>query len=148
MNLPRHFRGMTLVEVMVTITIIGVAGSALVATLGYLGSTGNTAMLQAQAQSVATAYLSEIRQRAFVDPDGLNAEPSRAQFDDVNDYDGLDDATATDAFGNPAGNFRVRVTVGPGALGGIPAADVRRIDVTVDYGAGAVVATGYRTRYP
>jgi hypothetical protein len=43
----------------------------------------------------------------------------------------------------------VRVTVGAGTLNGLPAVDVRRIDVTVDYGNGSqVVASGYRTRYP
>jgi hypothetical protein len=56
---------------------------------------------------------------------------------------------ASDEFGNVVGNYRVRVNVAAGALNGLPAADVRRIDVTVDYGnAFSVVASGYRTRYP
>lgn len=142
-------RGVTLIELVVSITVIAVAGAALTGTLAYLNGTGNTAILQAQAQSIANAYLNEITGKAFVDPDGVNGEPVRAQFDDINDYDGLNTAAASDEFGNGAGNFRVSVAVGPGALNGLPAANVRRIDVTVIYGSGsAVVATGYRTRYP
>ena len=139
-------RGVTLVELVVAIVVIAIAGAALSGTLAYLNGTGNTSILQVQAQSIANAYLNEIAGKNFV-PDGVEA--TRLLFDDVSDYNGLDDAVATDEFGNAAGNFRVRVSVVPGALNGLPAAAVRRIDVTVDYGAGAsVVATGYRTNYP
>jgi len=140
-------RGVTLVELVVAIVVIATAGAALSGTLAYLNGTGNTSILQAQAQSIANAYLNEITGKRFV-ADGV--EGSRDQYDDIFDYNGLDDATALDEFGNAAGNFRVRVVVGAGVLGpGLPAADVRRIDVTVDYGNGSsVVASGYRTRYP
>jgi len=142
----KHQRGVTLVELVVAIVVISVAGAALAGTLAYLNGTGNTSILQAQAQSIANAYLNEIVAKRFV-ADGVEA--SRDQYDDIFDYNGLDDATARDESGNAAGNFRVRVAVVAGALNGIPAADVRRIDVTVDYGnAWTVVASGYRTRYP
>jgi MSHA pilin protein MshD len=139
---------MTLIEVTVSIVIIGLAGTALVGTLSYLSGTGNTSMLQAQAQSIANAYLQEIAGKPFVDPN-VTGETVRAQFDDILDYNGLDTPTASDELGNVAGNFRVRVSVVPGALNGLPPANVRRIDVTVDYGNGArVIASGYRTNYP
>ncbi len=141
-----HSRGVTLIELVVSITVIAIAGAALTGTLAYLSGTGNTSILQAQAQSIANAYLNEISGKAFV-ADGV--EGSRDLYDDIFDYNGLDDAVARDEFGNVAGNFRVRVSVVAGALNAVPAADVRRIDVTVDYGnASSVVASGYRTRYP
>lgn len=144
----RRSRGVTLVELIITITVIALAGTALLGTLAYLGGTGSNALLQAQAQSIANAYLNEILGKSFVDPNA-DGEANRAQFDDVDDYNGLDTPAASDEFGNAAGNFRVRVSVANGTLGALPAADVRRVDVTVDYGnAAAVVATGYRTRYP
>jgi MSHA pilin protein MshD len=134
-------RGLTLVELLVSIVVIAVAGAALAGTLAYLNGTGNTSILQAQAQSVANAYLNNILDKSFAAVPG----PSN----DVNDYNGLNDPVALDAAGNAAGNFRVRVSVGPGVLNGLPAAAVRRIDVTVTYGNGAsLVATGYRTNYP
>ncbi|MBC8024935.1 MAG: prepilin-type N-terminal cleavage/methylation domain-containing protein [Steroidobacteraceae bacterium] len=138
--------GVTLIELVVSIVVIAVAGAALMGTLAYLSGTGNTSILQAQAQSIANAYLNEILGKRFA-PDGV--EGSRNQYDDVRDYNNLDHAVAQDVLDNPAGNFRVRVTVGPGALNGVPAGAVRRIDVTVSYGNGSsVVASGYRTNYP
>jgi len=143
---PSFERGVTLVELVVSIVVIAIAGAALSGTLAYLNGSGNTSILQAQAQSIANAYLNEITGKRFV-ADGVEA--TRDQYDDIFDYNGLDDAVARDEFGNAAGNFRVRVNVVVGALNGLPAADVRRIDVTVDYGnAASVVASGYRTRYP
>jgi MSHA pilin protein MshD len=140
-------RGVTLVELVVSIVVIAIAGAALSGTLAYLNGTGNTSILQAQAQSIASAYLNEIVGKSFVDPN-VDGEPTRAQYDDIDDYDGLDTPAAADEQGNAAGNFRVRVSVVPGVLNGLPAADVRRIDVTVDYGNGSsVVASAYRTRY-
>jgi MSHA pilin protein MshD len=145
----RSQRGVTLIELIATITIIGIAGAALAGTLSYLAGSGSTHLRQAQAQTVAAAYLAEISGKSFADPDGMDGEPNRAQFDDVDDYNGLDTPTATDQFGNPAGNFRVRVSLTPGGLGTLPAIAVWRIDVTVDYDTGAfVVATGYRTNHP
>lgn len=139
-------RGVTLMELVVGIVVIAVAGAALSGTLAYLNGNGNTSILQAQAQSIANAYLNEITAKRFV-ADGV--EGSRDQYDDIHDYNGLVDATATDEFGNAAGNFRVQVSVVPAALNGIPAAASRRIDVTVNYaGVYSVVATGYRTNHP
>jgi MSHA pilin protein MshD len=147
MNRRRTQRGMTLVEVVVSIVVIGLAGAALVGTLSYLAGTGNLSMLQTQAQSIADAYLNEILGKAFVDPD-IDGEASRDLYDDIDDYDGLS-GTATDERGNAAGNFQVSVRVLPGTLGSLPAADVRRIDVTVTYGDNdTVIASGYKTRHP
>jgi len=144
----RTARGMTLIEVVVATAVISIAGAVLVGTLGYINHNSGAAMLQAQAQSIANAYLHEITEKSFADPDGVNAEASRCSFDDVNDYDGLDDAQACDCFGNIAGNFRVRVAVVNAALNGVPAAQSRRIDVTVDFGNGRqVMATGFRMNY-
>jgi MSHA pilin protein MshD len=135
-----------LVELVVAIVVISIAGAALAGTLAYLNGSGNSSILQAQAQSIANAYLNEILGKRFV-ADGVEA--SRDQYADIFDYNGLDDAVARDENGNAAGNFRVRVAVAAGTLNAIPAADVRRVDVTVDYGnAWSVVASGYRTRYP
>jgi MSHA pilin protein MshD len=143
-------RGVTLVELIVAITVIATAGAALVGTLSYLAGTGSDYILQAQAQSIADSYLAEISGKSFSDPDGVDGEANRSLFDDVDDYNGLTSAAASDEMGNAAGNFSVRVTLTPGGLGTIPNADVWRIDVVVDYGNGSangtVISTGYRTR--
>jgi MSHA pilin protein MshD len=145
-RLHRCAHGVTLVELVVSIVVIAIAGAALSGTLAYLSGTGNNSMLQAQAQSIAAAYLNEITGKRYL-ADGQEA--SRAQYDDIFDYNNLDHAVAQDVSGNAAGNFRVRVAVVPGALNGLPVIAVRRIDVTVTYGNGfTVVASGYRVNYP
>ena len=139
---------MTLIELVVSITVIAIAGAVLLGTLGYINNSGGNAMLQAQAQSVANAYLNEITEKSFVDPNGADGESSRDQYDDVNDYAGLDDLNARDRFGNVVANFHVTVSVVGAALNGVPALNSYRVDVTVDYGGAApVVATGFRMRY-
>jgi prepilin-type N-terminal cleavage/methylation domain-containing protein len=138
-------RGVTLVELISAIIVISVAGSALVGTLSYLSTTSSQALIQALAQSVADAYLSLISSRSFADPDGADGEPSSDQFDDVDDFNGLVESAGV-AFGNPTGNLRVRVNLFAGGLGSLPAGDVWRIEVTVEYLNGEVIATGYRTR--
>jgi prepilin-type N-terminal cleavage/methylation domain-containing protein len=141
-------RGVTLIELVVTITVIATAASALIGTLSYLSGEGTSYLLQAQAQSVADAYLSEISGASFADPDGADGEGSRCQFDDVDDYAGYAANVATDQCGNVVGNFPVRVVLTAGGLGTLPAADVWRIDVTVSYDNTSVTATGFRTRHP
>lgn len=145
----RYQRGLTLIEIIATITVISMAGAALVGTLSYLAGSGNGAMRQVQAQSIAQAYLAEISGMSFLDPDGVNEGPNRALWDNVADYNGLDTANATDKTGNVVGPYRVRVVTSAGGLGTLPANAVWRIDVTVDYDTNAsVIATGYRTNHP
>lgn len=144
----RRERGMTLIELVVSITVIAIAGAVLLGTLGYVNNNSGNAMLQAQAQSVASAYLNEITEKSFNDPNGIDGESSRDLYDDVNDYNGLDDASARDRFGNVVANFHVTVAVVNAALNGVPAANSYRVDVTVDYGGvSPVVATGFRMNY-
>ena len=87
--------------------------------------------------------------RPFADPDATPGEATRAQFDDIQDYAGLDDASAVDQSGTVLAPWRVRVSVTPAALGSVPATNARRVDVWVDLPDGQrVLATGFRTRYP
>jgi prepilin-type N-terminal cleavage/methylation domain-containing protein len=142
-------RGVTLIELIASISVISLAGTALLGTLSYLAGAGGNATRQAQAQSIADGYLAEISGMSFADPDGVDGEAGRSLWDDIDDYAGLDTPTASDKLGAAAGNFRVRVNLFPGGLGTLPANAVWRIEVTVDYGDNAsVVATGYRTNHP
>jgi prepilin-type N-terminal cleavage/methylation domain-containing protein len=142
-------RGMTLLELIVTITVVAMAGAALMGTLSYLAGTSGGNMRQAQAQAIANAYLTEISGMSFADPDGVAEGANRLLWDNVMDYNNLNTPTATDKAGNASGNFRVRVNVVAGGLGVLPANAVWRIDVSVDYDTNAfALATGYRTNHP
>lgn len=143
--------GVTLVELVVAIVVIGIAASIV---LGVLASNVNASadpMVRQQAVAIARAYLEEILLRDFDDPDGVDGEVARVDFDDVDDYNGLVNAGARDQFDNAiAGlaDYNVAVNVvSSGVLPGVPAADALRVDVTVSRPPFLnFTLSGYRTR--
>jgi prepilin-type N-terminal cleavage/methylation domain-containing protein len=148
----RHVRGLTLLELLVAIVVIALAGVALMGTLGYIASTSGESLGETQARAIAEAYLAEALARPFVEPTAFDNQVGRANLNDVDDYNGINDSNAQDQLGNTfggVGQFQVNVTVvNSGGLGGLPAADVKRVDVTVrSNGAIRATATGYRTKY-
>jgi MSHA pilin protein MshD len=145
-------RGVTLIELVISIVIVAIAASAVLGVLARSAETSADAMVLSQAVSIGEAYLEEITLKAFVDPDGVEPEAGRASFDDVADYDGLVDAGARDQFGNalPAlAGYTVRVTVTPStALAGVPSADAKRVDVRVTFPPSVdLTLSAYKTRY-
>ena len=145
-------RGVTLIELVVSIVVVALAASAVLGVLARNAGTSADAMVLSQAVSIAEAYIEEITLKPFVDPDGTPVEASRALFDDVDDYNGLVDVGARDQFGNPVptlAGYTVRVTVSPsGALAGIPSTDALRVDVRVTFPPSIdFTMSAYKTRY-
>ncbi len=143
----RSQRGMTLVELVMTIVIIGIAAAALFSAMASITGRSADPMLRQQSLAAAEAYLEEILLQPYVQADQPTA-CGRSCFNDVRDYDGLAGAPA-DADGNALtalAGYGVRVDVtGPNALNGV---DALRVDVNVTDPAGqALVLTGYRTCY-
>jgi MSHA pilin protein MshD len=145
----QYQRGLTLIELVTSIVVIGLAGSAVLGVMGYLSSASGATVARTRAQDIAQLYLAEVLSRPFADPDGTPVEGSRSQFDDIGDYAGLDDASALDQSGAVIAPWRVQVSVTPAALGSVSAVNARRVDVRVDLPDGQqVLASGFRTRYP
>lgn len=152
----RHQRGMTLVELVISIVIIGIAAAALYSAMAAIGGRSADPMLRQQSLSIAEGYLEEVLSQRYLDPASFNtttctatAGLERARFDDLCDYAGLDDLGARDATGAAVGGlsaYRVRVAVsGLANWNGVPA---RRIDVTVtDPAGGRLQLSGVRTCY-
>jgi MSHA pilin protein MshD len=150
MNATRSAQhGTTLIELVVAITIISIAVLSVMSLFSAVATHSAEAPLREQATAIASAYLDEITSKPFTDPDGIN-ETGRSNFDDVDDYNGLNNVgvrNAQDVAVTGMNLFTVTVRVGSGALGGIVANDVRRIDVTVRHTSGtAIMLSGYRTR--
>jgi MSHA pilin protein MshD len=142
-------RGATLIELVIAIVVIAIAASAVLGVLSAAAGRSADAMVLAQGVAIAEAYLEEIALKPLADPDGVDGEAARAEFDDVDDYDALVDDGAHDQFGTALPSlaaYTVQVSVSPSAaLPGVPAAAARRIDVRVTHPPGVVVAlTGYR----
>ena len=149
---PMRQRGVTLVELVIAITIVAIAATAVMGAMSTVSTRTADAMVQQQAVSLAQAYLEEVLQRPIGDPDGVGPESGRGTWDDIDDYNGLSDAGAQDQFGNaiPAlSNYNVTVAVvQTTALTGVPSTAARRVDVTVTGPAGVTVAlSGYRTAF-
>lgn len=122
--------GATLIELVTTIVVISIAAVILIKVTSV--STGRSVdpMIQQQAVAIAQAYLEEIMQKGFCDPDydvdsnpatplncpvqctgrvcqpagcrnsGSAQEGSRPLYDDICDYNGLSDSGAVDQTGS------------------------------------------------
>ncbi len=157
---PRESAGVTLIELVISISVIGIALAGTLALVQRTALASADPMIQRQASAIAEAYLEEILLRPYYDPDlgaGGGAcpapEASRPLFDNVCDYAGLDDAGARDQTGAAVaglGPYRVRVSVDTGAtLGSLSgSASVLRVDVRVSHGLPVdFTLSGYRTNY-
>jgi MSHA pilin protein MshD len=153
MSSPARCRGVTLVELIVTIVIVATAVSGVLALVSATAARSADNMLQVQAVAIGESYLNEILQKPF----GFDCAPTctRTQMDKVGDYNGLVDVGAHDATGTPVanlGSYTVQVSVAYSALGAgpaVPAAQSELVTVTVSSPNGQTVAlSGYRTQYP
>jgi MSHA pilin protein MshD len=180
--------GVTIIELVVTIVVITIVVTTLmVLTSQSLGRSVDP-MIQEQASAIAQAYLEEITQKSFCDPDfnadgdpatpldcpadctssicgatcrnaglGSTTEASRDLYDDVCDYEGLNDAGAIDQTGTAVtGLAQYVITVdivddASATLNGLTGntGEAARIDVTVTHPAMAddVRMSGFRANY-
>jgi MSHA pilin protein MshD len=142
----------TLIELIIAIVVVAIAVIGVLGALSTTSTGSAEAMVRAQAAAIGTAYLEEAMLKPFADPDGVDGETQRTLYDDVDDYNNLDDHGARDQMSTALSGlsaYRVRMSVGSGTLGTIPAANVKRIDVTVTHPIGvSLLFSGYRTDYP
>jgi MSHA pilin protein MshD len=141
-------RGLTLIELVIAIAIIGIAVSSVLGMMSAQATRSAEAMIREQATAIASAYLNEIVQKNFVN----GAGSTRATFDGVDDYNAPAFSPVLDQWGNPVAGlsqFRVAVTVSPNALNGIPATQAKLINVTVSHSSGvSVLLSSYKTNHP
>lgn len=152
----RRQRGMTLVELVISIVIIGIAAAALYSAMASIVGRSADPMLRQQSLTIAEGYLEEILTQPYLDPGTFStgscekkAGLPRARFDDVCDYAELEDIGVHDAAGNlitGLAGYKVRVAVASlASWNGVPA---RRVDVTVTDPSGHDLRlSGFRTCY-
>ena len=148
----KHQAGMTLIELIIAIVVIAISVGAVLGLLASNVQHSADAMVISQASAIAEGYLEEISLKPFLDPDGVDGEAARVDFDDVDDYNGLVDVGAVDQFGNAIGalgDYTISVSVTPSAaLPNVPMVDALRIDVNVARAPYVdFMLSGYRTRY-
>lgn len=170
-------RGVSLVELIIFIVVVGVAVAGVVAALRLGAATSTDPMVHKQALAVAEALLEEVELQPFTfcDPDDANAASAVSAagcatpevigaeggetrghavtpLDNVSDYNGLSLVGISGIDGaaiTGLGAYNATIAVSQQALGGIvPPEAVLLIRVTVTGPAGVtVVLDGYRTRY-
>jgi MSHA pilin protein MshD len=143
--------GATLIELVVSIVVVAIAVGAVVGLVSSNVAHSADAMVLSQAVSIAESYIEEVSLKPFADPDSVDGEASRVDFDDLDDYDGLVDAGARDQYDNPIpalARYVVSVAVVPSsALTGVPSADAVRVDVRVQFPPSIDIhLSGYKTR--
>jgi MSHA pilin protein MshD len=157
----RSTAGVTLIELVISTLIIAVTVSGVLAALFSVLRSSTNPMLEEQAAAIGRAYLEEVALRSYYDPQsGAGAGPcpakeaSRDLYDNVCDYNGLDDMGARDQNGSAiTGLSGYRVTVSVDSTGAqlndlSGPASVLRVDVRVRHSASVdLMLSGYRARY-
>jgi MSHA pilin protein MshD len=162
----RRSRGATLVELVITIVIISVAIAGVVGAFALLTGRSADPLNQTRAVALAQLYADEILARQYDDntpPGGVprqsgctiaTEESSRANYDDVDDYQAISGEAPTDAAGVPLDasayqGFTVAVSVAcAGTEVALPDIDAKRVDITIqDPSGNAYLFTLYRANY-
>jgi len=157
--------GATLVELVITIVIIGVAIAGVVGAFSLIAGRSADPLNQTRAVALAQLYMDEILSRKYDDNTPVGGVPkqpgctinteeaNRADYDDVDDYNAISDAAPQNAEGTPLtadySGFRVSIIVQcAGGEVGLPPADAKRVDLTVtDPGGQGYSFSVYRANY-
>lgn len=155
-------RGVSLVELIMFIVIVGVALAGILLVMNTTTKSSADPLIHKQALAIAESLLEEIESQYFSNPpggfSGAHTQANRASFDDIMDYNGFatngvypanDPASASAVPGLQNYNVSVAVT-NPlaAAWGSMPAASAAQITVTVaDPSGQTLAATGYRVDY-
>jgi MSHA pilin protein MshD len=150
----RSARGVTLVELIISMLIISIALAGVLSVMNFTTGRSADPMIQHQAIAIAEAYMEEILLQGYFDPDGDETGETRATFDDVDDYDAIDNEDPTDQIGGEAfdtlNGYKVSVLVETPEDDGISlnGIDAKKITVTVEHPSmGSIDLVGYRTEY-
>lgn len=124
-------RGFTLVELIVTMMLISIAVLGITYALSFAFSRQSDGLWRAKSVALAESYFEEIMARRYDEATPLGGVPPcspatvpctavgadgepRAEFDDVDDFDGLDEQPPLDVNGNPRAeyaSYRVQISV-------------------------------------
>lgn len=150
-------QGFTLVEAIVSMLVISVAALAMASSLGVAFSHSSDSLLFAKSGHLAQAYIEEIQARRYDEAAAPGGKPScapstipcsaigsdgetRTGFDDVDDYDGLDESpprNSLDQVLTDYAGFRVQVSVSYASAAQVTAwqlddvSDAKVVDVSI-----------------
>jgi MSHA pilin protein MshD len=140
--------GVTLVELILSMVIISIALTGIFSVINLTVSHSADPIVEHQALAIAESYLEEILLQDFNDPNGTNAGESRASYDNVADYDGLNDIGVHNQQGllvSSLSSYNISVAVVDQSVVGLAA---KEITVTVSGpGVSGLSLVGYKFDY-
>jgi len=168
--MKRRQHGLSLVELIMFIVIVSVAIVGVLAVLDVTAKSSADPMVRKQALAIAEAMLEEVLSKDYQndadDPDGLgNASPTygctpattpacrantradRGNYNDVDDYQGWDQAAAYALDGMPApvvGSYAVAVAVADAPLAGV---NGKQVTVSVATRGETITLSGFKANY-
>lgn len=157
----RMQKGFTLIEVIIFIVVVGAGLAGILAVSNTAVKSSADPMVSKQAMALADSILEEILQKEYCDPDTATLAPpaapvcpasrvladqeaARADYDDVDDYNGQTKAVFTDWPASLSAYTVAIAVAAPANISGIPH---KRVTVTVSGGGNAIAMTGYRSNY-
>ena len=148
MSNRRRQAGVTLVELIVAIVIVGVALGGLVAAYNRASVASAEPLVTQQMLAIAESMMEEVMLKPYTGAGTKGA--TRATYDKIGDYANYTAQAVTDADGLAIAGldrYKVSVAVDPlaTALPGVTAAQARRINVTVTHGSQSLTLSGWRT---
>jgi MSHA pilin protein MshD len=142
--------GVTLIELILSMVIISIALVGMFSVINLTVGHSADPVVNFQAIAIAESYMDEILLQSYNDPNGTSTGETRASFDDVSDYNGLNDVGVHNQQGALISNlsrYTVAVVVSaPVALtGGVSA---KEVTITVSgQGLPGLSLVGYKTDY-
>jgi len=154
----RHQRGMTLVELVIAMAIIGVGLAGVLGALSKLAVTTADPLIKKQMIAIAEGMLEEVQLQPYTSATTVTIGANscvRDQFQGTWDYNNYNaPRPICDTSGNPItmlSGYRVSVAVANEAAGGpltgVPAGRASRITVTVTHGTDNYSLQGWRVDY-
>ena len=140
--------GATLIELILSIVIISTAFAGILGLVNLTVLHSADPLVQHRAIAIAESYLEEITALPVVDPNGTNTGETRVNFDNIDDYDGLNDVGARDQDNNVItnlGNYTVDVNIADQVISEVT---MKAVTVSVSRSSVATInITGYRATY-
>ena len=138
--------GFTLIELVVFMIVVSIGVVGILSVMNTVVKSSADPMVRKQAAALADSILEEILLKPYQDPDGLPniVESGRDTYDDVDDYNGLNQTTFTDLPTTLSAYVIGIVVTAPAAVNGIT---MKKIVVTVTGGSEVISMTGYRANY-
>ena len=143
----RRQRGVTLVELIVALVIVGVGLAGLIAAFTRTSVNSADPMIRKQMGSVAEGMMEEVLLKPFAAD--ATAASTRDSYNDIWDFNGYTSNGIKTVSGDSIPgleNYSVAVSVAATSLTNVPAGDAALVSVTVTYAGQSLTLYGWRTK--